>query len=188
MHIDVLPEFALSAKDKADVATLVQRVFPDGEYLGRHYYKQLAHARILIRASVPSGSAAEVPLLAQVGLDYRVMALNGQAVRVLGLIDVAVDPEHQGRGLGRRLLEEAEALARAHPHNVDALFCVADEHGFYRKAGYRLTRQTVTWLTIDQHRQHGMKTQRETDCLMVKPLNGFDWPEDGQLDMLGYWY
>lgn len=184
----LLSEFALPAKDKADVAALVQRVFPEEEFRGRHYFKQLAHARILLRAGAAHPTAAPGQLLGQVGLDYRTMALNGMPIRVLGLIDVVVAPEYQGQGLGRRLLDEAEAVALAHSHNVDALFLVSDVHAFYERAGFRLTRQTVTWLAIDQHKNYGLKTQREDDCLMVKPLNGFVWPEEGELDMLGYWY
>jgi hypothetical protein len=71
---------------------------------------------------------------------------------------------------------------------VDALYGVAEEPALYRKAGYRRTVQTVTWLAIDQHRNLGLKTERCVDLLMVKPLDGAPWPEDGQLDLLGYWY
>jgi hypothetical protein len=50
IEVRLVAEFALTPQDKADVAALVQRVFPEEEFRGRHYFKQLAHARILLRA------------------------------------------------------------------------------------------------------------------------------------------
>lgn len=60
--------------------------------------------------------------------------------RALYLTDMAVDPESQGQGVGRRLLVEAERVARAWPSQairLDAYDAAAGAGGFYAKCGYR---------------------------------------------------
>jgi ribosomal protein S18 acetylase RimI-like enzyme len=60
--------------------------------------------------------------------------------KALYLTDMAVDPDLQRRGIGRRLLEEATALARAWPADairLDAYDAQAGAWGFYAKCGFR---------------------------------------------------
>jgi len=60
--------------------------------------------------------------------------------RPLYLVDMAVHPDAQGRGVGRRLLAEAEAGARAFPAQairLDAYDTGAGAGAFYARAGYR---------------------------------------------------
>ena len=60
--------------------------------------------------------------------------------RALYLIDMAVDPKFQRRGIGRRLLEAAEEAARTLPAQalrLDAYDGLAGAGGFYARAGMR---------------------------------------------------
>lgn len=60
--------------------------------------------------------------------------------RPLYLVGMAVHPDFQGKGVGRRLLKEAEAIARAWPGDairLDAWDADAGAGGFYAKCGYR---------------------------------------------------
>lgn len=60
--------------------------------------------------------------------------------RPLYLTSMAVDPRLQGKGVGRRLLEEAATLARAWPGDairLDTFDAAAGAEGFYAKCGYR---------------------------------------------------
>jgi GNAT superfamily N-acetyltransferase len=60
--------------------------------------------------------------------------------RPLYLLDMAVDPAAQNQGVGRALLEEAKAVARAWPADairLDAYDALAGAGGFYDKCGYR---------------------------------------------------
>ena len=180
MPFSLIPEYALTREDRQQVADLVQRVFPDDEYRGRAYFKQHAHARILLKE--------EGQLIGHVGLDYRVMTVNKEPVNVLGLIDVVVLPERHGQRIGSQLLAEVDRIAATNQHNIDALFLVADRHSFYARAGYRLVAQTVTWLRIDQQINYGMKTERFDQDFMVKEMGNYVWPDEAELDMLGYWY
>jgi GNAT superfamily N-acetyltransferase len=60
--------------------------------------------------------------------------------RPLYLLDMAVDPAVQGRGVGRALLECARAIAREWPADairLDAYDALAGAGGFYDRCGYR---------------------------------------------------
>jgi GNAT superfamily N-acetyltransferase len=60
--------------------------------------------------------------------------------RPLYLVDMAVAPELQGRGIGRTCLEEAERIARAWPADairLDAWDAPAGAGPFYQRCGYR---------------------------------------------------
>lgn len=68
-------------------------------------------------------------------------------VRPLYLVDMAVLPAYQSRGIGRRLLEEATRLARAWPAQairLDAYDADAGAGGFYARCGY-VERGRVTY-------------------------------------------
>ena len=60
--------------------------------------------------------------------------------RPLYLIDMAVDPDHQGRGVGRALIEEAKNVARSWPADAIWLDAYDFEGGageFYARCGFR---------------------------------------------------
>lgn len=176
---ELVEEFKLDEATKKQIAHLLKVSFPEEEFHGRTYFKQLPHYRLLLKE--------EDVLIAQLGLDYRVMSLDGKPIKVLGIVDLTVLPTHQGRGFGTRLLEELCRIAEREKHNIDFLFLVADKHEFYEKCGFRLTKQKVKWLTIEQHVNYGLQTGEFTDCLMYKQIGEIKWTE-GELDMLGYWY
>jgi GNAT superfamily N-acetyltransferase len=70
--------------------------------------------------------------------------------RPLYLLDMAVAPALQRRGLGRRLLEEATLVARAWPAQsirLDAYDAPAGAGGFYASCGYR-ERGRVTYRKV----------------------------------------
>jgi predicted N-acetyltransferase YhbS len=60
--------------------------------------------------------------------------------RPLYLVGMAVDPRHQGKGVGRALVNEAAALARDWPGDairLDAWDAEAGAGAFYAKCGFR---------------------------------------------------
>ncbi|MEZ4979944.1 MAG: GNAT family N-acetyltransferase [Chitinophagales bacterium] len=65
-------------------------------------------------------------IIGQLGIDFRVMRLNENAVNVFGLIDLCVDREFRAKGLAKALLAEFERIARTGSYKVDFLFLVSD--------------------------------------------------------------
>ncbi len=68
------------------------------------------------------------------------------AKRPLYLTSMAVHPRLQRAGIGRRLLQEAETMARAWPGDairLDAFDADAGAGGFYSKCGYRETGRVI---------------------------------------------
>lgn len=179
MRFEFVDEFRLDESAKAQVNRLLTVCFPETDYGGRTYFKQLPHYRLLLWE--------DDGLIGQLGLDYRVMTLGGAPARVLGVIDLAIRPTHQRRGLGTKMLAELDAVAERFHHNIDFLFLVADKHGIYERSGYKPTKRRVRWLTVEDHVNYGIQEGWFDDCLMYKQVGALEW-KDGDLDLLGYWY
>lgn len=180
MEYQLIEAYKVDAAAQQQIAELLEACFPDGGYNGRTYFKQLPHFRLLLKDGTD--------LIGHIGLDYRVMALGGNPVKVMGLIDVAIQPANQGKGLGTQMLKELDALMGPYLENIDFLYLVAEKHRFYENCGYRLVKQQVKWLAIDQHVNYGIKEEFIDDCIMVKPTGDKVWDESAELDLLGYWY
>ena len=180
MKLTFINTFEIDKKTNAQIKYLLQSCFPEAEYRQRTYYKQLSHYRIL--------ATENEQLVGQLGIDYRVMNLNGEAVKVLGVIDLCVSPSLQNKGIGTKLMQKFEAVAKRHSDNIDFLFLVTDSAVFYERLGFRKTKLTITWLKIDQHNNYGQGTEMIDDAFfMIKAVSDKVW-KDGDLDMLGYMY
>jgi ribosomal protein S18 acetylase RimI-like enzyme len=85
----------------------------------------------------------------------------------LMIINVAVEPTHQGRGLGRRLMAHAEALAQAASLLATRLYAnklMIENIALYEKLGYQLEKETQHDIgTIAVHMvKHLNERQRST--------------------------
>ncbi|HLP50891.1 MAG TPA: GNAT family N-acetyltransferase [Chitinophagales bacterium] len=182
MDIRFVCEFELEESMKRQIAELLAACFPEIDYDGRprHYFKQLPHYRLLL--------INDSKLIGQMGIDYRVMSLNKKPVTVLGVADLTIHPDYQGKGYGTQLMQKFIGLATSHPHNIDFLFLVTDKPGFYERLGFVKTNPKVTWMKIHKGETHSIGNERINDSyLMYKSISGKPW-EDGSLDMMGYWY
>lgn len=178
--IDFANEFALTEKVKTSLSDLLTICFPDTKYHGRNYYKQLPHSRLIM--------SIEGRIIGQVAMDYRAMNLNEKLVHILGAVDMAIHPDYQGRGLGTILMNKFEQIAIDNKNNIDFLYLVTGVPLFYEKMGYKKTSQKVSWMKIHQSKNQGMAHEQvEDSTLMYKSISGKLW-QDGDLDMLGYWY
>ena len=65
------------------------------------------------------------------GIVIGTASLQGSVVRT-----VFVDPDHQGKGMGARLMDVVESLARARSITRLSLRSSITAHGFYKKLGY----------------------------------------------------
>ncbi len=175
IEIITTPEYAISAEACAQLQTLLDECFPN-TFAGRTYFKQLPHVRLL--------AMDERSVVAQVGIDARVITAGGTTVSIFGLIDLAVHPARRGNRIATRLLAEAERIARAGEREF--LVAMADRHDLYLKEGYVRVQPALTkWLAIEDRQSVELMTRDLSDCFMVKPLTEKSWPA-GTIDMLGY--
>ena len=173
-------EFNISSDTSKEINALLKKSFPGTKYENRDYYKQLPHYRILARK--------EKRLIGQLGIDFRVMNLNDQAINVFGVVDLCVDPKYRRKGIGRLLMERFEKIAKDHPNKIDFLFLVTDTPNYYKNMGFSITDITTTWLKIDQHKNYGIGKERRNDAsFLIKNVSNKQW-KDGELDLLGYMY
>ena len=80
-------EARLSAATRRPLADLRNRCFP-AHAVPRSYFKQLPHWRPLARQ--------DGVLVAQAGVEHRMVAFDGRPVSVLGIVALCVDPAARG--------------------------------------------------------------------------------------------
>jgi len=176
MKIIKLNEYDIDNEAENDLQNLLIECFPDVYPLDRMYYKQMPHFRYL--------AYDEETLIAQVGLDYRAMNLNGSAIKVLGIIVLCVKKEYRGKNLASILLNKIDDFAKL--HNVDFLLLFADTETVYLRNGFIRTKNICKWLKINEYETLGIG-EEAIEELMVKKIGQKEW-EDGYLDLLGYLY
>ncbi|WP_214703354.1 MULTISPECIES: GNAT family N-acetyltransferase [unclassified Exiguobacterium] len=178
MNIQQMMEFEIGEALDKQLTELLMKSF-DPLYHERSYFKQLPHLRLI-------ACDEQQHVIGQVGLDFRVMNLNGDPIRVLGIIDLCVQEEWQGRGIGGALMERVIALGDE--HEIDFLLLFADRPHLYEQIGFHKVSNTCTWLQIDDQNQttRGIG-EAPFDELMVKTVGDKQWME-GTLDLLGYLY
>lgn len=176
MRIELIAEYALNREQNKQLLKLEQRCFPD-YYRGRTYFKQVPHFRLL---ALDAGQ-----IIGQAGIDYRVMSLNENPIRVWGYLEVCVDPEFQGKQIAGKLLQKGEEMARK--NNIDFMLLFADDPRLYLNNGFmQCPDNQLTWLKIDEHKTLGIANQNVKE-LMIKAIAELKW-EPGDLDMMGYLY
>lgn len=174
MTITHTPDYQLSSTQQITIADLLQLTFPSYPPTRTHF-RQLPHFRIL--AHDDSGT-----LLGHIAIEHRMVNNAGQILRIFGLADVAIHPDQQNKGLGSKLLQFTEQLAR--DTAVDALLLIAAEPEFYLKNDFLAVENDCKWLFLQGDQTLGV-LQRRLSGVMVKMLQGGEW-RSGQLDLLGH--
>ncbi len=177
MRIEQHLEMTLSESMDMELIELLQHAFPS-LYPNRRYFKQLPHLRLI--------AYEDQQIIGQVGLDFRVMNMDGTPIHVLGIIDLCVREEVRGRGVGRALMEKVIALGEEYP--IDFLLLFADRLHLYERIGFQKVSNTCTWLQINDENQttRGIGEARFEE-LMIRQVGDKRWT-DGKLDLLGYLY
>jgi GNAT superfamily N-acetyltransferase len=178
MEILKINEYDIDIRFQNEILNLLIESFPDSYLNERIYYKQIPHFRYL--------ALDNDILIGQVGLDYRVMNLNGVAIKVLGIIDICIKKDYRGKGIGSKLLETVECFSLEHKLDFLLLFADTDIESFYTKNGFKNVRNICKWTKIDEHKTLGIGEQ-EIKELMIKRIGSKVW-KNGNLDMLGYLY
>jgi len=176
MSIELYQEYAIEPSLHATLTALRNRCFPDFE-VDRSYGKQLPHFRLLYREGTE--------LLAQAGVDHRVIRVGNEHVRIFGVIDLCVDEAYRRKGIASSMLRHLTEMAEV--HGVDFLYLVADDPNLYRRHGFTLVDRVCSWLRIDEHRNYGVAEEALMGEVMVKQIGARSWP-DGPIDLLGYMF
>lgn len=174
MNIETVAEYKISSNTHKLANQLLTESFPDYPS-ERSYYKLLPQFRCFVWI--------DNELVAQVGVEHRVITNQNIPVRIFGLIDLCVTSSHQGKGIATHLLQQIETLGKA--CEVDFLLLFADNARLYNRSGYRQVDNCCRWVKVDEHQTLGIAEERLSDCMMVKPIGTKEW-QDGTVDLLGY--
>lgn len=179
LKIEKIYEYEINGQLSTKLQELLVECFTEEYPKDRIYFKQLPHFRFI---AIDDNNQ----LVGQVGLDYRVMNLNGKPVRVLGIIDLCVSKIKRSRGIGSLLLSKIDNFCEG--KSVDFLLLFADNPKLYLNAGFKPVNNECKWLQIDDENQttYGIGHDKINE-LMIKEVGNIKW-ENGKLDLLGYLY
>lgn len=174
MRIEVIPEYKISNDVHKIVNQLLVESFPDYP-LDRSYYKLLPQFRYLVWE--------DNNLIAQMGIEHRVITNTGIPARIFGSIDLCVASSYRSQKIATTLLQQIEELGKM--SGIGFLVLFADDDRLYAKNGYRRVTNICHWMKIDEHQTLGIGEESLSDCMMVKQLGERVW-QDGIVDLLGY--
>ncbi len=170
-EIERIEELRLRPGDEATIAALLGRCF-DTEPGARGRFSQRHHLRLVLR---------DPGIVGHVALTFRSVRAGERLIAILGLAEVATDPDRRGEGIAGRLVAAAIAEGRASSAEFMALF---GDAGIYAAAGFKPVQAPVRAVEMTRARSKPLTDMCRTD-LMVLPLRDTGWPE-GPVDMLGH--
>jgi len=173
MQIDRIDEVRLSAEDDAGIARLLARSFAT-DFGGRSYYQQRHAVRIVARS--------DGAIVGHMALCFRDVRLGEALVPVIGLAEVATDPDQRGKGVATKLLRAAIDEAYATPARFFLLF---GDRPIYAAHGFVPMPNVITYLTLDGAHTGAIKTGADGG-LMVRDLGRGAWDGGAPLDLLGH--
>ncbi len=155
------------------VQALLQACFPG--YPSRSYFKLPPHFRYI--------AMTRGVVVAQMGVELRVIRVGSNVLRTFGLVDVCVRQGERSRGLAGRLLADVTGLARS--CGMDFVILFADDDRLYSRNGWARAANPCSWVKIHDHSTVGLATAQDTNALMVKRIGQQAWPA-GEVDLLGH--
>lgn len=168
-----IEEFRISGKVHQQIQFLLKQSF--SEYPeGRSYYQQVPSFRYLVYD--------DKTLIGHMAVEHRIINVDEEVVSIFGIGDFCIHPEYQSKQIASKLLEELEVLAIK--YRIDFLVLVAQEHGFYKKHGFSLKKNTCRWLMITNRKTLGIGHRNISESLMAKAIGAKQWKK-GLVDFLG---
>jgi GNAT superfamily N-acetyltransferase len=146
-------------------------------YPDRTYFKLPPHSRYV---ATMGGT-----VVAQVGVEFRMIRVGDIVLRTLGLVDLCVRQSARSHGLGSRLLAEVTGYAR---HcRMDFVILFADDDRIYARNGWARVDNPLSWVKIHEHATIGLAADVTPHPMMTKPVGQLAWP-DGAVDLLGHMF
>ena len=117
-------------------------------------------------------------IIAHVAVHDKTISINNTSYRIGGIAEVAVHPEHRGKGYVREILKVVHKWLTERSFEFAMLL---GEAKVYASSGYvnipneihYYDTKTQTWET------------HTIDCVMIKPIINDNWPELGVVDLTG---
>jgi predicted N-acetyltransferase YhbS len=172
MRTERLEEVRLSAPDEAEIADLLSRCF-DTDFGGRTAFRQRHHLRFIVRDQAIVGHLA---------CTFRDIRQGSRLIPVIGLAEVATDPNHRGKGIASALLDAAIAEGRLGPARFALLFGDAP---IYARSGFQPVRNMMRYVEMDGA-VTGEVRKEAVEGLMVLPLRDRPWDAGTMIDILGH--
>lgn len=173
--MQLLNEMDLTPHLHEQITTLRNQCFPDHQAT-RSYYKQLPHCRLM--------HFKNNELIAHMGIDHRMININGEAASIFGVIDFCVHENYRSQGIASRMLQWLTELAEQ--KGIDYLFLIADKPDLYLANHFHPLDNQCTWLRLHEYKSYGVTTEKITD-IMLKPIAQKPLP-NGPVDLLGYMF
>ncbi|HVJ39858.1 MAG TPA: GNAT family N-acetyltransferase [Dongiaceae bacterium] len=174
----LVAENDLTTADRARIRSLLTAAFPDHAalWLVRDFWGGPLEYRILLQNVAGQ-------LAAHLGFARRLIRVNDRSVAIAGIAAVAILPDFQGQGLGRKLLSALGAIL-AEETSIDFGFlqCRYDVAGFYERSGFHRISQPVRSFDPDR-----MIWQTDRTAALILPVAAAeeDWPRGGIVDLMG---
>lgn len=124
-------------------------------------------------------------LIAQMGVDYRVIRVGDSILTIFGIIDLCVAHSHRRQGIASKLLSLLTNLARE--KSIDFLFVVVNSERLYLNNGFTKVSNYCSWLRIHEHTSYGVAIEKIENEFMVKQISNKLWVDE-PIDLLGYMF
>ncbi|MFK7807336.1 MAG: GNAT family N-acetyltransferase [Saprospiraceae bacterium] len=173
MKIRKTDEYKISYDQALAINALLTTCF-SGFPSNRNYYRSLPSFRLL--------AWKKDKLIGQLAVVFRVIKVGSTVVRVFGISDVCVHPDHRDNNCARLLLDSLDDYCQK--YRIDFQILIAEEQKFYEKRSYQSVSNTVRWLLINDHQSLGVMHGTLDNSLMIKQTGKVEWNE-GLLDLLG---
>ena len=172
--VDVINDYEITSADRETLRCLLNCCFPN-YFTQREYFKQTPKFRYLVWD--------DKRLVAQMGIEDRIISIDGKSTRIFGVIDLCVELTYRSNLIATSLLNRLETLGRR--FNFDFIILFADDHRLYHKNGYISVDNTCKWLAIEEHISIGVFRDKLADSFMIKKIGAKSW-STGEVDLLGY--
>ncbi|WP_342077324.1 GNAT family N-acetyltransferase [Yoonia sp. SS1-5] len=173
MQIERIYEADLTPADEVLINRLLVRAFDEG-FGDRSYHQQRHYFRLIMRDADA--------IIGHMALCYRAIRMGARLVNIMGLAEVATDPDEQGKGIGSALMKAAIAETRKSQADFFLLFGVRP---MYAGNGFCNVSNPISYVDF-YHARMGNIHHTDDHALMVLKTGDLDWDDQAHIDLLGH--